>query len=178
MILLEMGARADLTDLNDKTPLDNAIESAPDILNPHFESDMEDTVAESLAEEFDMILAFNERHHSSVARILLSREAHLTRTCDQKVTSLLHRAFEKGQAVIAYHILSMGGSLECKDVQGRSPLLVYLQNGGKWLDVVLKRFNVTIHIECGKPFNKSEFSFAGIYKAHSTFRKPLGRTYL
>ena len=157
MTLLKMGARADLTDLNDKTPLDNAIESAPDILNPHFESDMEDIVAESLDEEFDMILAFNERHHSSVTRILLSREAHLTRTCDQKVTPLLHRAFEKGQAVIAYHILSMGGSLECKDVQGRSPLLVYLQNGGKWLDVVLKRFNVTIHIECGKPFNKSEF---------------------
>jgi len=168
MTLLEMGARADLTDLNDKTPLDNAIEFAPDILNPHFEyasdvprphfeSDIGNIVAESLAEQFDMILAFNERHHSSVARILLSREAHLTRKCDQKVTSLLHRAFEKGQAVIAYHILSMGGSLECKDDQGRSPLLVYLQNGGKWLDVVLNRFNVTIHVECDKPFNKSEF---------------------
>lgn len=175
MTLLQMGARADLTDLNDKTPLDNAIEFAHDILNPHFEyapdmlnphseSGMEDIFAESLAENFDMILAFNERHHSSVARILLSREAHLTRKCDQKKTSLLHRAFEKGQAVIAYHILSMGGSLECEDVQGRSPLLVYLQNGGKWLDVVLKRFNVTIHIECGKPFNKSEFHLLAFTK--------------
>ena len=173
--LLAMGACADLADINDKTPLDNAIEFATDILSPHFkyapnttspyfESDMEDTVAESLAENFDTILAFNERRHSSVARILLSREAHLTQKCNQKTTSLLHRAFEKGQAVIAYHILSMGGSLECKDVQERSPLLVYLQNGGQWLDVVLKRFNVTIHIECGKPFNKSEFHLLAFTK--------------
>ena len=153
LTLLEMGARAVLADLNDKTPLDNAIEFAPDILDPHFGK-----------ENFDSILAFNERHHSSVARILLSREAHLTRKCDQRVTSLLHRAFEKGQAVIAYHILSMGGSLECKDVQGRSPLLVYLQNGGEWLDVVLNRFNVTIHIECDKPFNKSEFHMLAFTK--------------
>lgn len=196
MTLLEMGARVDLTDLNDKTPLDNAIEFAPDMLNPHckfapdmlnphfeFAPDMfsplfkfvpdmlsphcernMDIVAESLAEKFEMVLALNERHHSAVARILLSRETYLTRTCDQRVTSLLHRAFEKGQAVIAYHILSMGGSLECKDVQGRTPLLVYLQNGEKWLDVVLNRFNVGVHIECGKPFNKSEFHLLAFTK--------------
>ena len=173
--LLEMGARADMTDLSDRTPLDNAIEFAPDSLNPYFEyahdmpsplfeSDMEDIVAESLTEQFDMILAFNERRHTSVARILLSREAHLTRKCDQRVTSLLHRTFEKGQAVIAHHILSMGGSLECKDVQGRTPLLVYLQNGVRWLDVVLNRFNVRVHIECGKPFNKSEFHLLAFTK--------------
>jgi len=186
MTLLEMGARADLTDLNDKSPLDYAIEFAPDIRNPHFEyapemlssqfesapdmasphfeSDIGDNIAESLAEDIEMILAFNERHHSAVARILLSREAYLARKCDQRATSILHRAFEKGQSVIAYHILSMGGSLECKDVEGRSPLLVYLQNGGKWLDVVLNRFNVRVHIECGKPFNKSEFHLLAFTK--------------
>ena len=172
--LLEMGARADLTDLNDKTPLGNAIEFAPyiynpqfeyapDVPSPHFEKDMGD-IAKSLAEQFEMVLAFNERHHSAVARILLSREAYLARKCHQRSTSLLHRAFEKGQPVIAYHILSMGGSLECKDVQGRSPLLVYLQNGGRWLDVVLNRFNVRVHIECGKPFNKSEFHLLAFTK--------------
>ena len=184
--LLKMGARADLTDLNDKTPLDYTIEfapetcnpqfdsvpymlnsqfeSAPNMSSPHFESDIEDNIAESLAERFEMVLAFNERHHSAVAGILLSREANLARKCDERATSLLHRAFEKGQSVIAYHILSRGGSLDCKDVQGRSPLLVYLQNGGMWLDVVLNRFNVRVHIECGKPFNKSEFHLLAFTK--------------
>ena len=157
--LLHIGARSDLADVNDKTPLDNAIEFAPVMLNPHFESP-----AESLAEEFEMVLAFNQRYHSAVASLLLSREAYITRKCDQRVTSLLHRAFEKGQAVIAYHILSMGGSLGCKDVHGRTPLLIYLQSGGKWLDVVLKRFNVTFHIECGKPFNKSEYHLLAFTK--------------
>ena len=42
---------------------------------------------------------------------------------------------------------------------------MYLQNGGKWLDVVLIRHNVTIAIECGQPFNISEFHLAA-------FRKP------
>lgn len=184
--LLEMGARADLTDLNDKTPLDYAIEFAPETCNPqftsafymlgpqlesasnmssvHFESYIGDDSAESLAEQFEMVLAFNERHHSAVAGILLSREAYLARKCDKRATSLLHRAFEKGQFVIAYHILSMGASLECKDAEGRSLLLVYLQNGGMWLDVVLNRFNVRVHIECGKPFNKSEFHLLAFTK--------------
>jgi len=163
MTLLEMGARAYLTDLNYKTPLDYAIEFAPDMLSCHCESNM-DIVAECLTETFERVLALNQRHHSAVASILLSREQCFTRTCDQRAISLLHRAIEKGQAVIAYHILSMGGSLECKDVQGRSPLLVYLQNGGSWLDVVLNRFNVRVHIECGKPFNKSEFHLLAFTK--------------
>ena len=97
--------------------------------------------------------------------ILLTREAVLTKTCDKSRSHLLHKAFEKGNAVMAYQILSKGGLLSCKDKEGRTPLLIYLQNGGKWLDVVVKRFNVTINIECGKPFNISEFHLLA-------FRKP------
>ncbi|KAJ7370913.1 hypothetical protein OS493_028987 [Desmophyllum pertusum] len=103
---------------------------------------------------FDLVLALNQRYHNAIADILLSREAYLSQTCDERQTYLLHRAFEKKQPVIAYQILSKGGSLSCKDAQGRTPLLIYLQNGGKWLDV-----NVA------KPFNKSEFHLIA-------FRKP------
>ncbi|KAL9988026.1 hypothetical protein ACROYT_G002423 [Oculina patagonica] len=150
--LLRKGARTDLTDNGGKTPLDVATDFAPEVLHPRFRGEDNCNMA-----NFDLVLALNQRYHNAIAEILLSREAFLTQTCDERQTYLLHRAFEKEQPVIAYRILSKGGSLSCKDAQGRTPLLVYLQNGGKWLDVVLKRFHVTIHIECGKPFNKSEF---------------------
>ena len=146
LYLLKMGARTDVTDINDNTPLDNAIAFAVD-----GESSFP-------GEENGIVLALHKIHHNPVIHILLSQETlGLTPKCGQKRTSLLHRAFERGQAFTAYTILSMGGGIECKDSQGRTPLLIYLQNGGKWLDVVLMRFNVTVHIECGKPFNISEF---------------------
>ena len=150
--LLQKRARTDLTDNNGRTPLDVAIEFATEFLSPSFdEKDTDDIV------NFELILALNLRYHNLVAEILLSREPDFTQTCDGGKTYLLHRAFEKKQPVLAYIILSQGGNISCKDAQGRTPLLIYLQNGGKWLDVVLKRSNATIHIECGKPFNKSEF---------------------
>lgn len=158
--LLRKGARTDLTDNGSKTPIDVATDFAPKVLNPRYRG--KDSCG---IDHFELLLALNQRNHNAIAEILLSREAFLTQKCDERQTYLLHRAFEKEQPVIAYRILSKGGSLSCKDAQGRTPLLVYLQNGGKWLDVVLKRFNVAIHIECGEPFNKSEFHLLA-------FRKP------
>ena len=167
--LLENGARTDLTDNKDRTPLDVAVEFAPEKLNFYF-NELDDENVEmhcgSVSESFDLVRAVNVRNHIVVAEILLSRDAHLqTQTCDGRQSNLLHRAFEKEKPVIADRILSKGGLLSCRDKQRRTPLLIYLQNGGKWLDVVLKRFNVTIHIECGKPFNISEFHLIA-------FRKP------
>ncbi len=150
--LLQKGASADLSDNEGKTPIDVATDFAPEVLNPRYRGENSCSM-----DNFELVLALNQRYHNTIAEILLSREDFLTQKCDERQTYLLHRAFEKEQPVIAYRILSKGGSLSCKDAQGRTPLLVYLQNGGKWLDVVLKRFHVTIHIECGKPFNKSEF---------------------
>ncbi|KAJ7370911.1 Transient receptor putative cation channel sub A member 1 [Desmophyllum pertusum] len=160
--LLQKGARTDVTDNKGKTPLDVATEFAPGVLNPTFFE--KDSSAYDM-DNFHLVLALNQRYHNAIADILLSREAYLTQTCDERQTYQLHRAFEKKQPVIAYQILSKGGSLSCKDAQGRTPLLMYLQNGGMWLDVVLKRFDVTIRIECGKPFNNSEFHLIA-------FRKP------
>ena len=154
--LLEKHARADLNDLQGKTPLDFATEFSAKIRECSCCNNMVD---------LDMILAINQRYHNSIVDILLSRESDFTQTCDEEKTHLLHRAFEMQNPVIAHLILSKGLSLSCKDAQGRTPLLIYLQNGGKWLDVILERFDVPIHIECGKPFNMSEFHLLA-------FRKP------
>ena len=166
--LLGKGARTDLTDNKGRTPLDVAIEFAPEVLDIYFHKKVVaeiETHYENIEENFDLVRAFNLRNQNSVVDILLSREAFLTQTCDERQTSLLHRAFEKEKPFIADLILSKGGRFTCKDKEGRTPLLIYLQNGGKWLDVVLTRFNVEIDIECGKPFNVSEFHLVA-------FRKP------
>ena len=154
--LLEKRARADLYDLQGKTPLDFATEFSTEVRECSWCSNMDD---------FDTILAINQRYHNYIVDIFLSREVDFTQTCDEEKTPLLHRAFEMQNPVIAHLILSKGLSLSCKDAQGRTPLLIYLQNGGKWLDVILERFDVPIHIECGKPFNMSEFHLLA-------FRKP------
>ena len=154
--LLEKRARADLYDLQGKTPLDFATEFSTEVCECSWCSNMDD---------FDTILAINQRYHNYIVDIFLSREVDFTQTCDEEKTPLLHRAFEMQNPVIAHLILSKGLSLSCKDAQGRTPLLIYLQNGGKWLDVILERFDVPIHIECGKPFNTSEFHLLA-------FRKP------
>ena len=164
MELLEKGARADVTDDKDRTPLDLAINSTPKEMHcrPY---ETERKFSPEFDNKFDFHRAVNLRYHNSVANILLFKEAYSARKCDGTQTYLLHRAFEKEKPFIADTILSKGGLLSCKDKQGRTPLLIYLQNGGKWLDVVLKRFNVTITIECNKHFNVSEFHLVAFRKA-------------
>ena len=162
--LLQKGAHTDVTDHKDRNPLDLAINSTPKEMNCRpYETECECSL--EYDNNFDFHRAVNLRYHNSVANILLSKEAYSARKCDGTQTYLLHRAFEKEKPFIADTILSKGGLLSCKDKQGRTPLLIYLQNGGKWLDVVLKRFNVTITIECNKHFNVSEFHLVAFRKA-------------
>ena len=168
VMLLKKGARTDLTDNKARTPLDVAIEFAQEELNIRFFERVDGKLKKEFGkveESFELFRALNLRNHKAVAHILLLREAYLTYKCDERQSYLLHEAFEKRKAVIADLILSHGGSLSCKDKQGRTPLLIYLHNGGRWLDVILKLYNVTIHIECGKPFYISEFHLLA-------FRKP------
>lgn len=172
MHLLRRGARTDSADNSGRTPLDVAIEFAPEELKVLLVKENHNNVGLSYrttGESFDLLRASNLRYHNSVADILLSREAYLAQTCSEGRTSPLHKAFESEKPVIADLILSKGGLLSCKDEKGRTPLLIYLQNGGKWLDVVLNRFEATINIECGKPFNISEFHLAA-------FRKPTAKS--
>ena len=160
--LLQKGAHTDVTDHKDRTPLDLAINSTPKEMDCRL---YECECSLEYDNNFDFHRAVNLRYHNSVTNILLSKEAYSARKCDGTQTYLLHRAFEKGKPFIADIILSKGGLLSCKDKQGRTPLLIYLQNGGKWLDVVLKRFDVTITIECNKHFNVSEFHLVAFRKA-------------
>ena len=161
MHLLRQGARTYLTDHEGRTPLDVAIDFA---LDDYFE-EISIYVSSLDHDNFDFRRAINMRSHTAVADILLNEEANLTHICDGREASLLHRAFEKEKPFIADRILSMGASLSCRDREGRTPLLIYLQSGGTWLDVVLNRHDVNFSIECGKPFNFSEFHLAA-------FRKP------
>ena len=156
--LLEKRAKADLYDLQGKTPLDFATAFSTEVRECSRCDNMDD---------LDIILAVNQRYHDSIVRILLSREVNLTQTCDEEKTHILRHAFEVHKLVIACLIPSKGFRLSCKDAQGRTPLLTHLQSGGKWLDVILERFDAPIHIDCGKPFNTSEFHLLA-------FRKPTG----
>ena len=162
--LLQKGAHTDVTDHKDRTPLDLAIDDTSKKMHcrPHL---TECNCPTKFDDNFDSHRAVNLRYHNSVAYILLSKEAYSAWKCDGTQTYLLHRAFEKEKPFIADIILSKGGVLSCTDKQGRTPLLIYLQNGGKWLDVVLKRFNVTIQIQCNKHFNISEFHLVAFRKA-------------
>ena len=182
--LLRKGARTDLTDHEGRTPLDVAIDSTQDNFYAFdfMESSQDDDdnfdfrqanfyvfdFMESSQDDddnFDFRQAINMRSHTAVADILLHAEAQFSHICDGRQASLLHRAFLNEKPFIAHRILSKGALLSCRDREGRTPLLIYLQNGGTWLDVVLNRRNVTISIECRKPFNLSEFHLAA-------FRKP------
>ena len=163
MELLKNGARTGLTDDKDRTPLDLAIEFTTEELR--YRPYVTECSSMECYDNFDFSRAVNLRNHNSVANMLLSTDAYLAQKCDGTQTYPLHRAFEKEKPFIADIILSKGGLLSCKDKHGRTPLLIYLQNGGRWLDVVLKRFDVTIQIECNKLFNVSEFHLVA-------FRKP------
>ncbi|XP_022810060.1 uncharacterized protein LOC111347065 [Stylophora pistillata] len=93
--------------------------------------------------------------HEMVIYLLLSSGASLM-ICNHSGESLLNHAIMKNRLLILQLLLLNGASVTCKDKQGRTPLLTFLQVGGDGVDVVLKRFNAPIEIKCGKPFNTSE----------------------
>ena len=93
--------------------------------------------------------------HEMVVYLLLSSGASLT-NCNHSRVSLLNHAIMKNRLLIVQLLLFKGASVNCKDNQGRTPLLTYLQVGSDWVDVVLKRFNASVDIKCGEPFNISE----------------------
>ena len=61
------------------------------------------------------------------------------------------------QPYIAQLLLLKGASLRCRDSLGRRPLITYLQNGGNFIDIVLRDFTVSVAIQCRRPFNSSLF---------------------
>ena len=145
-ILLQRNATLDIRDKQGNTPLDIAVDNATVVPKrlPFY-----------LATEFhNMEQALCD--YEMVVYLLLSYGASFKK-CKLSRGSLLHRAIINRQPYSTELLLLKGASLTCKDSFGRTPLVTYLHNGGDWIDVVLKHFNVSVVIQCGKPFNVSVF---------------------
>ncbi|XP_078383525.1 uncharacterized protein LOC144666041 [Oculina patagonica] len=145
-VLLLRNATLNKRDKQGKTALEVAVENATVVPNqlPFFLATTIDDLRQSLSD------------HEMIVYLLLSHGASFLK-CKRSGSSLLHRAIINEQPYSAQLLLLKGASLKCKDSFGRTPLLVYLQNDGYWIDVVLKHFNVSVTIKCGNPFNVSVF---------------------
>jgi len=62
--------------------------------------------------------------------------------------------------------LKLGLDVNCRDVSGMTPLLVYLRTGGRHMSKVLVKHNVDVKITCGDSFKNSVFHLASYHKLH------------
>ena len=145
-VLLQMNASLEIKDINGKTPLEVAVENAP-IIPIH--------TSFLIGNKIEDLRGFL-RDHEMAGFLLLSYGASIGK-CKQKEGSLLHRAILNQQPYIVQLLLLKGASLRCRDSLGRTPLITYLQNGGNFIDVVLRDFTVSVAIQCRRPFNSSLF---------------------
>ena len=145
-VLLQMNASLEKKDILGKTPLEVAVENAPN-LPDHLPFH----IGNKIEELYEVL-----RDHELVVLLLL-RQGALFRKCKKKGGSLLHMAILKQQLYIAQLLMLKGASSTCKDSLGRTPLITFLQNGGKYMDVLLRRFLNFVPIECGRPFKYSVY---------------------
>ena len=145
-VLLQMNASLEKKDILGKTPLEVAVENARN-LPVHLPFHLATTIEH---------LYGALRDHELVVFLLLYHGA-LCGKCKKKGGSLLHKAILKQQPYIVQLLMLKGASLRCKDSLGRTPLITFLQNSGKFIDVVLIRFVKFVPIECGIPFRYSVY---------------------
>ena len=143
-VLLQNKPKLELRDKFGKTPLEVAVENC---------------TAGSKTSPFVVRGRFCELHqylrdHEMVVYLLLSSGAAFKR-CKRNVSSLLHHAITKSKPYIAQLLFLKGASLNCKDYQGRTPLIAFLNNGGDWTEWPFKHVETSVKIECKKPFNFS-----------------------
>ena len=62
--------------------------------------------------------------------------------------------------------LKLGLDVNCRDVSGMTPLLVYLRTGDRHMSKVLVKHNVDVKITCGDSFENSVFHLASYHKLH------------
>lgn len=62
--------------------------------------------------------------------------------------------------------LQVGVDVNCRDLSGMTPLLVYLRTGGRHMSKVLVKHNVDVKITCGDSFENSVFHLASYHKLH------------
>ena len=140
-VLLQKKSNPEIRDRFGKTPFEVAVENGTAGL----------TTSHFIAGEHFHELRKHLRDHEMVVYLLLLSGASFTK-CTPNGTSLLHNAILKRKTYIARLLLLKGARLNCKDYLGRTPLMAFIQNGGDWADFP---FNVSLNIECGKPFNFS-----------------------
>lgn len=151
-VLLQRKASLEKKDVNGKTPLALAVENAPRPTVPfHLRSPTPFYLGTKI-EDLQEVLSDYE-----MAIFLLLRRGALLGKCKQAEGSLLHQAILNQQPYIVQLLLLKGASLRCKDSLGRTPLITYLQTGGKFTDVLLKNFVPFVPVECGRPFNYSVY---------------------
>ena len=63
-------------------------------------------------------------------------------------------------------VLQVGVDVNCRDVSGLTPLLVYLRTGGRHMSKVLVKHNVEVKITCGDSFENSVLHLASYHKLH------------
>ena len=63
-------------------------------------------------------------------------------------------------------VLQAGVDVNCRDVSGLTPLLVYLRTGGRHMSKVLVKHNVEVTITCGDHFENSVLHLASYHKLH------------
>jgi len=63
-------------------------------------------------------------------------------------------------------VLQAGVDVNCRDVSGLTPLLVYLRTGGRHMSKVLVKHNVEMKITCGDSFENSVLHLVSYHKLH------------
>ncbi|XP_068750560.1 uncharacterized protein [Montipora capricornis] len=144
-VLLQRKAKFQIRDKLGKTPLEIAVENSTVQSKP---------INFIHGESFDQ-LKLQLRDHEMVVHLLLSSGASFKK-CSRNDTSLLQHAFANNQPYIAQLLVLKGASTNCKDNQGRTPLIAFLLNGGDWASFPFKHMNKSVKIKCGKPFKLSE----------------------
>ena len=143
-VLLQRKAKFETRDKLGRTPLEIAVENSTVRSKP---------IEFIRGASFDQ-LKWQLRDHEMVIHLLLSSGASLKK-CNRNGSSLLHYALANNQPYIAQLLVLKGANTNCKDDQGRTPLIVFLHSGGDWADLPFKHLNASVKITCGKPFKLS-----------------------
>ena len=80
--------------------------------------------------------------------------------------SFLNLLIKSNTVLSANMLLKVGGNVNCQDESGKSPLLIYLHNGGRHTSKVLAKHKVKTDISCRITFENSTLHLISYHKLH------------
>ena len=123
------------------------------------------TISENIKSQ---VVALNKPYESGLIPKALTRV--LSRAYASTFTNLdcseLLKLVSLNLVHAANAVLQAGVDVNCRDVSGLTPLLVYLRTGGRHMSKVLVKHNVEVKITCGDPFENSVLHLASYHKLH------------